>query len=101
MQEEKLFPRRPMSPLLSQVAEDVWLLRGDIKQGMNVYFIKDGDGVLQFDAATEPMTKAVRKAAAKLGPVRRIVLGHSHTDHRGTASHLAAPVLCHPDEVRY
>jgi len=28
------------------------------------------------------------------------VLGHGHTDHRGTAPGLGMPVLCHPDEVQ-
>jgi hydroxyacylglutathione hydrolase len=27
------------------------------------------------------------------------VLGHGHTDHRGTAPSFDVPVLCHPDEV--
>jgi hydroxyacylglutathione hydrolase len=100
MGEEKLFAR-PGSPTLGQVAEGVWLLRGDLQRGMNIYFLRDGDGVVQFDAATRPMTKAVRKVAEKLGPIKRIVLGHSHTDHRGTAPGLDAPVFCHPDEVTY
>jgi len=28
------------------------------------------------------------------------VLGHGHTDHRGTAPALGVPVWCHPDEVQ-
>ena len=28
-----------------------------------------------------------------------MVLGHGHTDHRGSAPALGVPVLCHPDEV--
>ena len=28
------------------------------------------------------------------------MLGHGHTDHRGTAPALGVPVLCHPDEVQ-
>jgi len=47
------------------------------------------------------MTKGARAVARRLGPIRRIVLGHSHTDHRGTAPGLGVPVLCHPDERRY
>jgi glyoxylase-like metal-dependent hydrolase (beta-lactamase superfamily II) len=31
--------------------------------------------------------------------VSRIVLGHAHADHRGTAPSIDAPVYCHPDEV--
>lgn len=99
MAEEKVFPGRPMSPTLETVADGVWLLRGDIKHGMNIYFLQDEGGVVQYDAGTESMTKAVRAVAEKLGPIKRVVLGHSHTDHRGTAPHVDAPVYCHPDEV--
>jgi hydroxyacylglutathione hydrolase len=101
MAEEKLFPRLPWSPTLGQVADRVWLLRGDIRSGMNIYFLEDDGGVIQFDAGTKPMVKAVRAASEKLGPIKRIVLGHSHTDHRGSAPRLDAPVFCHPDEVTY
>ena len=101
MTPEKLFPRRLWSPTLERVADGVWLLRGDIRGGMNVYFIEDGDGVIQFDAGTRPMTDAVRLIPQRLGTIKQVVLGHSHTDHRGTAPAIDAPVLCHPDEVIY
>jgi hydroxyacylglutathione hydrolase len=45
------------------------------------------------------MTRALASAGAKLGGIRRIVLGHGHTDHRGSAPALGAPVYCHPAEV--
>jgi hydroxyacylglutathione hydrolase len=101
MEEEKLFPGRPWSPALGKVADRVWLLRGDIRRGMNIYLIEDGDGLVMFDAGTKPMVKAVRAVSERLGPVKRIVLGHSHTDHRGTAPFIGVPVVCHPDEVTY
>lgn len=84
---------------LERVAEGVWLLRGDLRGAMNVYFVEDGDGVVQFDAGTKSMRKAVRAEAEKLGGIKRVVLGHAHADHRGTAPFLDAPVHCHPDEV--
>jgi hydroxyacylglutathione hydrolase len=84
---------------LERVADGVWLLRGDLRGGMNVYFIEDGDGVVQFDAGTKPMRKKTAAVARELGGLKRIVLGHSHADHRGTAPYLGAPVFCHPDEV--
>ena len=31
--------------------------------------------------------------------MKRVVLGHAHADHRGTAPYIGAPVFCHPDEV--
>jgi hydroxyacylglutathione hydrolase len=83
---------------LEKVAEGVWLLRGDFRGEMNVYFLEDGDGVIQFDAGTKRMRRAARAAAEELGGLTRVVLGHAHADHRGTAPYLDVPVLCHPDE---
>jgi glyoxylase-like metal-dependent hydrolase (beta-lactamase superfamily II)/predicted ester cyclase len=88
-----------------QIAEGVWRLQGNPAR-CNVYFVSDpegtpsGDGVLMFDAGARTMTRAVAATAASLGGLTRIVLGHGHTDHRGTAPALAVPVLCHPDEVQ-
>jgi hydroxyacylglutathione hydrolase len=84
---------------LERVADGVWLLRGDLRGAMNIYFIEDGDGVVQFDAGTKSMRKKASESARELGGLKRIVLGHAHADHRGTAPYLGAPVFCHPDEV--
>jgi glyoxylase-like metal-dependent hydrolase (beta-lactamase superfamily II) len=65
---------------------------------MNVYLIEDDGGVTAFDAGIHAMTGAVATAAARLGGLRRIVLGHADADHRGVASGLGAPVFCHPLE---
>ena len=84
---------------LEKVADGVWLLRGDFRGAMNIYFLEDGDGVVQFDAGTKGMRKAAQAAGEQLGGIKRVVLGHAHADHRGTAPYLGAPVFCHPDEV--
>jgi len=84
---------------LERVADGVWLLRGDIRGAMNVYFIEDEGGVVQFDAGTKSMRKKAAATARELGGLKRVVLGHAHADHRGTAPYLDAPVFCHPDEV--
>ena len=82
------------------IAEGVWIIRGGLPKTMNVYLVRDGDGVLLFDAGIVQMTGAVAMAAAQLGGLTRIVLGHGHADHRGVAPGLApVPVYCHPDEV--
>src|SRR5215467_1913373 len=70
---------------MEKVADGVWVVRGDLGKSMNVYFIEDGDGVVQFDAGTKAMRKKVRAAAEELGGLKRVVLGHAHADHRGTA----------------
>jgi glyoxylase-like metal-dependent hydrolase (beta-lactamase superfamily II) len=84
---------------LEKVADGVWLLRGDFRGAMNIYFLRDGDGVVQFDAGTKSMRKAARAAGEELGGIEKVVLGHAHADHRGTAGAMGAPVYCHPDEV--
>jgi hydroxyacylglutathione hydrolase len=81
------------------VAEGVWVVQGQPGR-CNVYLIEDEGGVTLFDAGARTMTRAVARAGAKLGGIRRVVLGHGHTDHRGVAPALEAPVLCHPDEVQ-
>ena len=81
-----------------QIAEDVWRVQGNPAR-CNVYFVRDGDGVLMFDAGARTMTNAVAQAAAQLGGLTRIVLGHGHTDHRGTAPAFDVPISCHADEV--
>jgi len=80
------------------VAEGVWVVQGQPGR-CNVYLIEDDGGVTLYDAGARTMTRAVASAGAKLGGIKRIVLGHGHTDHRGTAPALGVPVLCHPDEV--
>ena len=81
------------------VAEGVWVVQGQPAR-CNVYLLEDDGGVTLFDAGARTMTRAVSSAGAKLGGIRRVVLGHGHTDHRGTAPALGVPVLCHPDEVQ-
>ena len=81
------------------VAEGVWVVQGQPGR-CNVYLLEDEGGVTLFDAGARTMTRAVASAGAKLGGIRRIVLGHGHTDHRGIAPALGVPVLCHPEEVQ-
>lgn len=81
------------------VAEGVWVVQGQPAR-CNVYLLEEDGGVTLFDAGARTMTRAVASAGAKLGGIRRIVLGHGHTDHRGTAPALGVPVLCHPEEVQ-
>jgi glyoxylase-like metal-dependent hydrolase (beta-lactamase superfamily II) len=84
---------------LERVADGVRLLRGGVPRTMNVYFLEDeGGGVTLFDAGIRQMTNAVATAAASLGGVNRIVLGHADVDHRGVAAGLGVPVFCHPAE---
>jgi glyoxylase-like metal-dependent hydrolase (beta-lactamase superfamily II) len=82
-----------------EIADGVWIVRGGFPQkGFNVYLVRDGDGVLAFDAGIRQMVPTIARAAAGLGGLTRIVLGHAHADHRGAAAGLGAPVWCHEAE---
>jgi hydroxyacylglutathione hydrolase len=81
------------------VAEGVWVVQGQPAR-CNVYLIEDDGGATMFDAGARTMARALASAGAKLGGIRRIVLGHGHTDHRGAAPALGAPVFCHAAEVQ-
>ena len=89
------------APKLEPIAPRVWLLRGGLTKSMNVYFIEDGDGVVVFDAGEKGMAKAIAAAGERLGGIKRVILSHADTDHRGSAPALSeiAPVVCHPDAV--
>ena len=101
-------------PTLEPVARGVWVMRGGIsavttalsllrghlpRRTFNVYLLEDVGGVTLFDAGIEAMTQPLADVAARLGGVKRVVLGHAHPDHRGAAPGIGAPVYCHPDEV--
>ena len=86
-------------PTTERIADGVWRHAGDVRRSMNVYLLEDDGRVTVFDAGTAAMTDGVRTAADELGGARRLILGHSHPDHRGVAPDLGVPVLCHADEV--
>jgi hydroxyacylglutathione hydrolase len=81
------------------IADGVWVLQGQPAR-CNVYLIEDDGGVTMFDAGARTMARSLAQAAAKLGGLKRIVLGHGHTDHRGAAPSFDVPVYCHAAEVQ-
>jgi glyoxylase-like metal-dependent hydrolase (beta-lactamase superfamily II)/predicted ester cyclase len=90
--------RRRLTSEPEPVADGVWVVRGGFPtKEMNVYLVRDGDGVVLFDAGIRAMTDAVAAAGASLGGITRVLLGHGHPDHRGVAPFLDVPVLCHAD----
>jgi hydroxyacylglutathione hydrolase len=93
--------RGPSAVTMEPAADGVWLMRGGFPhRTMNIYFIeRPGGGVTVFDAGIRQMTEHVVKVGRTMGGIDRIVLGHSHTDHRGVAPGAGVPVWCHPDEV--
>jgi hydroxyacylglutathione hydrolase len=91
--------QRLFSGELEQIADGVWLLVGGLGRTFNVYFLEDEDGVAMFDAGAAEMASGVATAGTRLGGITKVILGHGHCDHRGTAGKVNAPVICHPDEV--
>ena len=83
---------------LERIADGVWVLRGGVPREMNVYLLEDGGQLTMFDAGIRVMAPALVTAAAPLGGIKRVVLGHGHVDHRGAAPAIGAPVYCHPLE---
>ena len=51
-----------------------------------------------FDAGISAMSAVLASACARLGGIKRVVLGHADADHRGAAGALGAPIYCHPAE---
>lgn len=69
---------------------------------MNAYLIEDEGGMTLFDAGIRAMAADLLRASAAHGGIKRVVLGHSHADHRGAAPTIAAggvPVYCHEAEL--
>lgn len=85
-----------------RAAEGVEVLRlrppARVQKLTNIYLLDDGDGLVVYETGSVGAADAIRAAAAERGGINRIVLSHAHADHRGGASKLDAPVLCHPDE---
>ncbi len=88
--------------VMEEIAPGVHLVRGGLPRVMNVYLIEDADGMTMFDAGVKGMDRALVKAAAPFGGIKRVVLGHSHADHRGAAAAIAGHgvlVHCHEAEL--
>lgn len=78
-----------------RVADGVWRIKGGAPvKFINVFLIEDGEGVTVYDAGIRQMSQAIAASAAAIGPVKRVVLGNSHADHRGGAPGLGAPAYC-------
>jgi predicted ester cyclase len=76
------------------IAEGVWVIRGGFPlRTMNVYLIAEpGGGVTVFDAGIDGIGPAILAAAARLGGIKRVVLGHADPGRRGAAPAIDAPV---------
>lgn len=99
-------------PTIEPVANRVWVVRGGMdwsaialqaasgklpRRAMNVYLVKEHDGVTMFDAGVRTMAEPLKAICERMGGLKRIVLGHAHGDHRGAAPQMDVPVYCHTD----
>jgi glyoxylase-like metal-dependent hydrolase (beta-lactamase superfamily II) len=82
-----------------QIADGVRSVTVGAPVGSHVYLIDDPGGLVAFDAGARGTGPQILAAAGE--PIARVVLSHSHADHRGAAPELHAPIYCHPDEVAY
>ncbi len=80
------------------VADGIWRVTLGFPLKINVFLIREGDGVAVFDSATKQLGPKVREAADALGGATRVIIGNAHPDHRGGALAIGAPVQCHLDE---
>jgi len=83
---------------MNEIADGVWKITKGFPLKINVFLIRDGNGVAVFDAGHKPMGPVIKAAADALGGATRLVLGNAHADHRGGAKAIGAPVFCHTDE---
>ncbi|MEH0110801.1 MBL fold metallo-hydrolase [Tersicoccus sp. MR15.9] len=93
----------PRSPLPTEVAPDVFFVRGP---AANWIILRDGFDFTLIDAGYPADTPAVLSSIRSLGldpaHAEAVVLTHGHVDHTGAARHLSAehgtPVLASADE---
>jgi glyoxylase-like metal-dependent hydrolase (beta-lactamase superfamily II) len=90
--------------MVERVADGVEVLRlrprGRVQKLTNIYLLQDDGGLTVYESGSANMAESIAQATAQRGGIGKIVLSHAHADHRGGASKLEAPVLCHPDERR-
>lgn len=82
---------------ISNIAPGVKQVTVGERASSQVYLLDHPDGPIAFDAGIRGTGQTVLDAAEE--PISRVVLSHSHIDHRGGANELRAPVFCHADEV--
>ena len=92
--EARAAARRRTAP--EQIADGVWLVQGEPGASATSTSCATATACSCSTPARATMASAVAAAAAQLGGLTRIVLGHGHTDHRGTAPSFDVPVSATP-----
>lgn len=90
----------------TRVSEHIWSVQTWLLFPITVWLVKEEDGVTLVDAGLSVMANGIRAAVESLGigPLKRIVLTHGHSDHVGAISRLlnnwpGVPIYAHRLEI--
>lgn len=92
---------------VNQVSEHIWSLKIWMLIPVHVWVVADEDGVSLVDAGIQSMAKGILRFIDELqvGPLKRIVLTHGHSDHVGAVEQILkdypVPVYAHQIEIPY
>lgn len=91
---------------VTRVSEQIWSVNTWLVFPITVWLVKEEDGVTLVDAGMPAMAKGISGAIRSLGigPLKRIVLTHGHSDHVGAIRRLLqewpdVPVHAHRLEI--
>ena len=75
---------------ITRVSEHIWSVSAWLVFPITVWLVKEEDGATLVDAGMPFMAKGIAGAVKPLGigPLRRIVLTHGHSDHVGAIRRL-------------
>ncbi|AGA58906.1 Zn-dependent hydrolase, glyoxylase [Thermobacillus composti KWC4] len=93
---------------VTRVSEHIWSVHTWLVFPITVWLVKEEDGVTLVDAGIPKMAKGINAAIRSLGigPLKRIVLTHGHSDHVGAVKRLlqewpGVPVYAHRLEIPF
>lgn len=98
--------RRTLIQEFKQVSNDLWRLAFFLPATVNVWLLRDRDGLTLIDAAQPWNAKEINAAINHVGiPLKRIVITHAHPDHAGAAAELrrltGAEVYAHAQDIPF
>ncbi|GIP40621.1 putative metallo-hydrolase YybB [Paenibacillus sp. J31TS4] len=91
---------------VEQLSPHIWSCKSWMLFTIQVWLVKEEDGLVLVDAGMKGMVRGIEGAIAAIGlPLRRILLTHGHSDHVGSAETLAhkygVPVYLHANDIPY
>lgn len=92
---------------ITQISNHIWSLKTWVLIPIHVWLVEDQGGLTLVDTGISTMGKGIIKAIDRLqvGPLKRIILTHGHSDHVGSLSlllnHYDVPIYAHQVEIPY